>query len=577
MRQTRLARAPTTARAQYDAAGTGRRLAGWNPPSTGPQRAIQGLPRIRSRAQDAVRNDWTGASATQKWTTTLVGSGITPRWANERHAEVWADFVPNADADGVLDAYGLQALAVRSWFSAGEVFMRRRWRRVGGPLAIPVQVQLIESDFCPLFDADQWPGMPADNRICQGIEIAKLGGRVAYWMHREHPGDGPRSFSAGSMDLIRIPADQISHVFEPKRPGQLRGVSELAPILTRLRSAGDFEDTVLERQKLANLFTLFLTKQIPSDWQNLQLDPTTGLPLAWNTKGQPMAGLEPGVSMELLPGEDVKFASPPDAGVAFADYMRTLGLGMASGGGLPYELLTGDGRDISDRTLRVLIQEFRRFATQRQWHLVIPKICQPMVQWVGDAAVLAGRLHSSERKAFGRPEWSPTAWDYIHPVQDVQSKKLMIEAGITSRSAVVAERGEDPRKVQEQREADALDDKARGLTVRAVASIVGPNPEFTPGIGGPGDVPKARRGGDDPLVAIAGSMVTMAGQMVDAIRSLGLAAANKPVTVTNNVEVPPLQVEAIVTMPDRVSETTLTHDDDGKLVGSSTVERTSTH
>lgn len=495
--------------ARYDAGGTGRRMRGWTPPSTGPQRALEGLTRIRDRSRDAIRNDWAATSSTQKWTTTLVGVGITPRWENERHTAIWEDFVPEADADGACDAYAMQGLAVSSWLGSGEVFQRRRWRSVDSPLALPVQVQLIESDYCPVFDADLWPGMPQGNRIRQGKELNKYGRVVAFWFYKDHPGDGMRGVNIGTTDLIRVPASEISHVYEVKRPGQLRGVSELAPVLARLRSAGDLEDTVLERQKIANLFAVLLEKPLPTDWQNLKVDANTGLPVEWTSKGQPSVGLEPGVALEMLPGEKATLVNPPEAGVSFADYIRTLGLGTAAGGGLPYELMSGDIRDVSDRTFRVVIQEFRRFASQRQWHLVIPKICRPMVNWLGEAAVVAGRLRASELRAFQRPEWAPHGWDYIHPVQDVEGKKLAIEAGITSQSAVIAETGEDPRKVLAQRAKDQKDNEALGLPAPGAAAPVA---GAQTGEGGAGGKPGSQNAG---MQALERSLSGIAAQMLE--------------------------------------------------------------
>ena len=75
-----IAKAMQTFRARYDAAGRGRRMTGWNAPSSGPNAAMQGLQTIRDRSRDASRNDWAGESGIQKWTTSLVGIGITPRF-----------------------------------------------------------------------------------------------------------------------------------------------------------------------------------------------------------------------------------------------------------------------------------------------------------------------------------------------------------------------------------------------------------------------------------------------------------------------------------------------------------------
>lgn len=457
--------------ARYDAAGMGRRLKAWTPASSGPNRAIDGLQRIRDRARDSARNDWAGESGIQKWVTNLIGAGVTPRWKDDAVDALWAKSVPELDADGVLDAYGMQALGVRAWLDGGEVFVRRRPRNVlTSPLAVPLQVQLIEAEFVPLFDALQWQGMPEGNEITQGIERNRYGERVAYWMYRNHPGDKPTGGRPSPFDLIRVPAREVSHVFEPKRPGQMRGVSLLAPVLVKLRASMDFEDVVLDRQKLANLFTLFITRQLPEEWDGLEFDELTGLPKFYSNDGAPMVGLEPGMSQELRPGEDVKFANPPEAGTTYSEYMRTSHMGTAAGAGMPYELMAGDIKDISDRTLRIVVNEFRRFAEQRQYHTVIPRLCQPMVSWWAEAAVLAGKLPMSSLDDAKTPEWAPHGWPDIHPTQDIEGRVKARDAGFTSTSAVIARSGDNPKKVLEERKAD----EASGLTPpdpKAVAAV----------------------------------------------------------------------------------------------------------
>ncbi|MFM6981496.1 MAG: phage portal protein, partial [Microbacteriaceae bacterium] len=72
--------ANTVVKAKYEAAGTGRRMRAWNPPSTGPNKSVQGIQTIRNRTRDARRNDWSGESGPQKWTTNLIGIGIVPRF-----------------------------------------------------------------------------------------------------------------------------------------------------------------------------------------------------------------------------------------------------------------------------------------------------------------------------------------------------------------------------------------------------------------------------------------------------------------------------------------------------------------
>lgn len=450
--------------ARYDAAGGGRRLSKWTPGSVGPNKAITGLQKIRDRHRDAVRNDWAGESSVQKWTTALIGTGIVPRWKDRSLQPLWADFVRQADADGVLDLYGLQALSVRTWMDGGECFARRRPRRLDAPLSAPLQIQLLEPEMCPLLDATTWPGMPAGNEMRQGIELNRFGQRVAYWFYKSHPGDGTFGRTPAQDDLVRVTAANICHMYEPKRIGTLRGVSLLAPVLVRLRNSMDFEDAVLNRQMLANLFTMFVTKQLPDKWLgDLDINPLTGLPKMWEADGTMQVGLEPGVAMELKPGENVQFANPPEAGTTYGDYMRSTHLGTSAGGGLPYELMTGDIRDVSDRTLRVVINEFRRFAQQRQWHNVIPQMTQKWVEWWADALVLSGQLSPTRAVVAKRPVHSPHGWEYIHPVQDIEGKVKAIEAGLVSRDGVIGERGDDPVQIDEERRDSQVREKEMGI------------------------------------------------------------------------------------------------------------------
>ena len=447
--------------ARYDAAGTGRRVISWNPPSTGPRTAVEGLERLRNRSHDSIRNDWAARSANQKWTTNLIGVGITPRWDDEQFNQDFAQFAEQCDADGVLDLFGMQALGVRSVFAGGEVFVRRRWRDLRLPLPAPVQFQLIEAAQVPLWNCDNPPApAPVGNRVRQGIELNKRGARVAYWMFPEHPGD---SLTGGQTidptKMIRVPAAEISHVFEPTRPGQMRGVPDMAAVLVRLRQANIYEDNVLDRQALANLFVAFVTRQMPDNWADLKLD-SNGFPAVWTEDNRPTLGLKAGVMQELAPGEKVDFANPPEAGTTYSDYLRTTNLGTAAGDGLPYEILSGDIKDISDRTLRIVIQEFRRLCQQRQWHMVIPMLCKPMARWWADAMVFKGAYTPAQAEAAAKPAWHPHGWEYIHPVQDVQGKVMERDANLRSTSEIIAQRGDDPRKVLAQIKAD----EASGLT-----------------------------------------------------------------------------------------------------------------
>lgn len=484
-----VARALQTFRARYDAAGRGRRMSSWNPPSSGPNTSMEGLQTIRDRSRDASRNDWSGESSVQKWATALIGIGITPRFRRVKSktrkaalVDLFEDFVQQSDADCVLNLYGQQTLVVRSWIEAGEVFARRRWRFGDEGFAVPMQVQLLEAEMVPLLDATAYKGLPIGNRIVSGIEVNKRGRRVAYWVYKQHPGDAA-IIDIGPDALVRVPASDMIHVFEQKRPGQMRGVSALAPVLARLREIGDYEGTTLERQRIANLWVGFITRTLPTmDPNDINSGALTGLEQTVDVDGVGLLPLKPGLIQELEDGQSFNFANPPEAGTNYSDYLRTSHLGTAAAAGLPYELFSGDIREVSDRTLRVLVNDFRRFAEQRQWQIIIPQFCQRVVEWFVEAGVLAGKIGVDESDDVRRVEHAPHGWAYIHPVQDVQGKAMEVNSGFRSRSSVIGERGDDPDMVDQERAVDQEREETLGLPTAGVPATAEEDEGDTDGI-----------------------------------------------------------------------------------------------
>jgi len=441
--------------APYEAASHGRRMAGWRASNAGPNTAIAGnLETLRKRSRDATRNSAIANSVITTWTRSLVGFGISARPVTNdpilkaKLNALWTAWCRVADTDGG-DFPGLQQLAVRAWLESGEVFIRIRPRRLEDGLPVPMQCQMIESDCLPLLDTDNAVDLPVGNVIRSGIELDKLGRRVAFWFWKQHPADKSLEALSRGNKLTRVPADQVVHLFEPTRPGQLRGVPILAPVLAKLRTLEDFDDALLTRQHLANLFTMFVTKPFPSGAN----DAMTGQAFTGN-KDEPLAALEPGSSMELLPGEQVTFSAPPAADASYAEYIRSQLLSLSAGAGVPYELLTGDLANVSDRTLRIGVNEYRRACEARIWGVIVPRFLDKVRAAWAVAAALGGGLTPTEAQAALTVQWAPMAWPYMHPVQDINARKLEVENGFRSRASVIAERGDDPEMVDAERAAD---------------------------------------------------------------------------------------------------------------------------
>jgi lambda family phage portal protein len=269
---------PERIKASYEGAGEGRRSASWNAPDGSANTLMMpALRNLRSRSRAAVRNDPYAFNAIDKRVSNLIGTGINPRPKTDDPGlrgllqNLWEDWVEESDADGVTDFYGQQALIARTVETSGECFVRMRPRSLDEGLAVPLQLQILAPEFVP---HDKFETTSNGNAIRAGIEFEPSGRRVAFWMYRSHPRECS-GLSAGYNQLVRVPATQVLHIFEPVEPGQLRGLPRLSPVLKRLRSLDNYDDAVLFRQEVANLFAGFISRPAPESGQ-VPRDPVTG-------------------------------------------------------------------------------------------------------------------------------------------------------------------------------------------------------------------------------------------------------------------------------------------------------------
>ncbi len=440
--------------APYQAGGNGRRLRGWMAPGSGPNSAAVGNTQtLRNRSRQQTRNNGYGHSLISKLVSNIIGTGIRPRSMASSKAfqsaaqELWKESSRQMDPEGLLDAYGQQAQAVRTWLDAGESFLRMRSRRPSDGLRVPMQVQVMEPEMCPL----HYYGYNGRNRIRNGIEFDSVGRRVAYYFYKAHPGDATL-MSIESSQLTRVPAREVIHLFDPIRPGQIRGVVKMAPVLMKLWDTDKLDDANALRHQIANLWAGFVTNKnddpspVPSSFGG-ETDPADDDDDG-NGSVDPL-GLEPGMIQELLEGQGIEFSNPPDPSANYGDLLKGQLRAVAAGGDVPYEVMTGDFTGINDRLARVILNEFRRGIQMMQHHNVIHQMCHRMwAEWwmpkAVQSAVLTAPGFAVNPRQYTKAKHVPHAWPYIHPEQDVNTAIKDRRAGFKTRAAIIAERtGED--------------------------------------------------------------------------------------------------------------------------------------
>lgn len=399
---------------RFDGSASGRR--GWGVGTfgrTGTESMLAG-PTLRSRARyQAANNPWL-SNAVGNLNGALMGSGIVPTGDADAVAafNLWAE---TADADQRTDFWGLQAEIARALVIDGEAFLQIIDSEDGPRL------RLIPAE---LVDESMTRNLGEGRFIVSGVEFAADGTRAAYHVLPARPTD----VFAPTGTPVRIPADEILHIFKPLGAGQVREVSWLAAVILPANDLDQLQDALTMGAKVAAMVAGFIVNQ-----NGASEDPFDG-------ETQP--SLEPGTMQRLGNGWDVKFATP--AQVSQVEPLLKLGLRqMAAGLGLPDHMWSGDLSDVNYSSLRAGLLPFRQRMEQVQYHCLVPQLLNPLWRGVIRWAAAAGELTEFETdpRRFLKVEWLPPKPLQVDPMKDVQATVAELEAGLTSRKKAVAERG----------------------------------------------------------------------------------------------------------------------------------------
>lgn len=432
--QARAAIDIVTASRGYDGAKRGRRGNGRSPSTSANAEVGPAQVMLRNRARDLVRNNPHAARIVDVLTANLVGAGIQPvsktgrKSVDKKVNALWSQFAATADADGQLDIYGLQALAVREMVQSGESVSRFRMRLPEDGLAVPLQIQVMEPDH---IDSSK-DAFANGERTLLGVAFNKIGARRGYWLFREHPGEQRQ---LQPLESVFVPAEEVMHLFRKQRPGQVRGVTVFAPIMMMTRDHADFHEAAVTKGRIEACFAGFVKNtegepvQVGADGK---ASPATGLPVQT---------IEPGMLHRLNPGEDVVFAQPTSSPIFDSFMVHTL-MAIAIGAGVTYDQLTGDLRQANYSSLRAGKIEFRRLVEQIQYHVIIPMLCVPTWRKFIETAILTGAL---PRRPEGYPvDWITPANEPIDPVKDMTADILAVRSGRMTVAQFFASWGNDP-------------------------------------------------------------------------------------------------------------------------------------
>lgn len=370
--------------------------------------------------------------------------------ANAKIEEAWFNWCGkgNCDVTGKYSFRDIQNLVMTSMARDGEILVHTLSGYQNNPFRFALQ--LIEADH---LDENYNTTLANGNKIKMSVEIDSYGKPMAYHLFENHPGD--YSFGQTYGERVRVPANEIIHLFIPQRLSQNRGIPWMHSALTRLNMVGGYEEAELVAARIAAAKGGFYKSGTGEDYVADDID-----------EGTPIQEVEPG-HYELLPkGLDFQVFDPQHPTTAFEAFIKAVLRGVASGLDVSYNYLASDLTSVNYSSIRAGLLDERDVWKELQAFMIEHFSQLIFAEWLRMALLTQMvALPISKYDKFNSARWQPRGWQWVDPQADVEANVLAVGNLQKTHTEVAAERGRDFEEILEERENEEKMIQEHGLKI----------------------------------------------------------------------------------------------------------------
>jgi len=413
------------------------------------------LPILRNRSRDLARNNEYAKRFLNLIKTNVVGEKGFNTQVRARNEDRTLDAagnaiienafrswgrVGNADVTGRLSWLDCQRVTAETLARDGEVFIKKiRNRKFNNNFTL----QFIEADLVD--DQKNGRNESNNNEIRMGVELDEFHRPVAYYVLTSHPND---SFftTPKNREHVRVPADEMIHLFMPARTHQTRGEPFMSPAITGLKMLDGFAEASLVAARAAASKFAVLTSPTGEDFVG---DDET-------ESDMPVVDFEPASIFQLPEGQDLKLIDPNHPTTTFEGFQTAILRGIASGLNVSYTSLSNDLTGVSYSSIRQGTIEERDHYKMIQSFL-IEHFCEPVFRAWLENAMVAGDIPlpiSKFEKFADNVVFRGRGFAWVDPQREINANIQAVSNGMVSLSDVAANYGRDVEDVFSQIQSD---------------------------------------------------------------------------------------------------------------------------
>ena len=408
------------------------------------QKLWQDLRRLRARARELADNDPLAAKFLSLCVANIIGpkgiqlqakvknlrGGDLAEQLNQQIESEWQAWGRrgNCTMDGTMSFAEVERLFIRTCAMDGEFLclLNRADNDWGFALQI-IDVDQLDSTYSV-------PPAKGRNEIRMGVEVDQFRRPVAYWLWTQHPNE----WAAGERNRVRVPAENVIHVYLPDSARQTRGVPWMAPGMYQMNMLKGYMEAEITAARVGACQGFAITSEDSGDDDGFEGD-------GKNQDGTTGLEMKPGGGIRLAPGEKIENIKPEHPTAAFSAFVKECKRNIAVALGVSYTSLADDLEGVNFSSIRAgLLNERDMWRVRQRW--AIEQFHKRIfTAWLA-GAVLAGRLSLSvrdEEEVLAQCKWHARGWDWVDPLKDQQANVLGVQNGYTTRARILAERGYD--------------------------------------------------------------------------------------------------------------------------------------
>lgn len=321
----------------------------------------------------------------------------------------------------------MQNLAISSIARDGEVFaVRVREKDKSNPYRL--SVKMLEADYLDeMYDSELTNG----NVIRMGIEQTPEGRPVAYHFFRVHPGD--RKGMVTMNERVRVPAEDVLHLFLPERLSQTRGVPWFHASLRRTKMCAGYEEAEL------------VAARAGASKMGFYVSPDgDAAEFGEDENGEFVEEMQPGTFGVVPKGYDIKEWDPKHPADAFDKFLKFNLRAIAASLNVAYPNLAADLEGTSYSSIRQGTLDERDVWTLLQ-NWLIAEFMEPVFEWWLEAALITQTIPLPLTKfdKFNAPVFRGRRWQWVDPEKDAKGDAVAMLNGFKTLTQVVTENGGD--------------------------------------------------------------------------------------------------------------------------------------